>query len=129
MKKVIKGKRYDTDTAVEVGSGMLLQRCSDGIDRPAETLYRKRTGELFLLERLRHGAGIYPMGYDEARAWAEENMDADGYGALFGEVGELEGNVPVTLSIPASAKAKLERRAAQAGLTQSAIVAELIAGL
>lgn len=124
------------DPAVLEGRGVLV--C--GLDS-ARRLDRKRTGEHFL-----HGEGgaasryasysddgwsgwgetIRPMSYDAARDWAERNMDADAYEAAFGPVPEDAGNVPVTLSIPASAKARLEALAARTGETQSAIVARLI---
>lgn len=47
MKKIINGKKYDTDTAKEVGysnNGLL----STDIDYIEETLYQKKTGEFFL---------------------------------------------------------------------------------
>ena len=102
MKKIIKGKKYDTETAKELGS------YSNGVgwrdfSHVSETLYQKRTGEYFL-----HGEGgpmtcysrqidsqnwssgekIIPMTEDEARDWAEKNLDADDFEELFGEVSE-----------------------------------------
>lgn len=97
MKKIINGKRYDTDTAEavaywdsEVGKSSFLWY--------EETLYQKRGGEFFL-----HGYGhaaspyaqsdgeggsdpgekITPLTYDEAREWAETHLDADRYEELF----------------------------------------------
>ena len=141
MNKIINGKRYDTDTAKEVGCWENMDDVRN-FDYLGETLYRKRTGEFFLHCEggartpyasfsadgwAGRGEVLRPLSYGEACKWAEAYMTADEYEAVFGEVGEDEGNVPVTLSIPAAAKAELERRAAETGRTQSDIVASLIA--
>ena len=140
MNKIINGKRYDTDTAKEVGCWENMDDVRN-FDYLGETLYRKRTGEFFLHceggARTPYasfsgdgwagfGEVLRPLGYAEACKWAEEHMTGDEYEAVFGEVGEDAGNVPVTLSIPAAAKAELERRASETGRTQSDIVAGLI---
>lgn len=101
MKKIIDGKKYDTDTAEALGvlssggrPGEFTYQC--------ETLYRKKNGEFFL-----HGVGgpyssyaiidgddnagseqIRPLTEEEARAWAEEPLTGDEYEAIFGEVEE-----------------------------------------
>lgn len=102
MKKIINGKMYNTETAKKCGYS------SNGLfDRDLyfceETLYRKKGGEFFL-----HGAGgpgsrygrayslggliggetIIPLTETDARKWAEENLDADEYIEIFGEVEE-----------------------------------------
>ncbi len=142
MNKIINGKRYDTDKAKEIGSWESTWDCGS-VDYMSETLYRKRTGEFFLhCERGMRSATAYRfcdnkmasdgsehivlLAYEQAQGWAEENMTADEYEAVFGEVADDAGNVPVTLSLPASAKAKLEAQAAKTGESQSAIVARLV---
>ena len=101
MKKVIGGKRYDTDTAKYLGYA--------GYSHPGdfnfwlERLYRKRTGEFFL-----HGIGgpmsryarrigpdewtggeeIRPLSLEEAQKWAEENLEAEEFEKVFSEVEE-----------------------------------------
>lgn len=96
MKKIINGKRYDTETAEKIGVWDNARSISD-FDFCEETLYRKRTGEFFI-----HGGGgartkyasesygmygwgeaIAPLTYDEAREWAETHLDADRYEELF----------------------------------------------
>lgn len=96
MKKIINGKRYDTETAEKIGVWDNARSISD-FDCCEETLYRKRTGEFFI-----HGGGgartkyasesygmygwgeaIVPLTYDEAREWAETHLDADRYEELF----------------------------------------------
>lgn len=83
MNKVIKGKKYNTETAKEI------------CDRSSwTTLYQKKTGEFFIA-RISSGMNcwdtenkITPIGIDEAKVFAEENMDADSYESVFGEVEE-----------------------------------------
>ena len=140
MNKIINGKRYDTDKAKEIGSWENMDDAGN-FDYICETLYRKRTGELFLHCQggprtpyatfsadgwAGNGEVIRPVSYDAAKKWAEEHLTADEYEAVFGEVSEDAGNVPVTLSIPAAMKMRLESHAVKAGKSQSAVVAELI---
>lgn len=100
MKKIIKGKKYDTDTArflASDGNGR-----SD-FSRVYEELYRKKTGEYFL-----YGSGgpmskysqaidqnwwsggedIIPLTESEARKWAEQHCTVYEYEEIFGEVEE-----------------------------------------
>ena len=101
MKKIINGKKYDTETAKAVAfhSNNLSYRDFKWYD---ETLYQKRTGEFFLLGEggamskyaqpvgncMSNGMTIIPMSYDEAKQWAETNIDVDRYEQIFGEVEE-----------------------------------------
>lgn len=104
MKRIIDGRKYDTDTAIEVArhSNEGYVRCGDfnWID---EALYRKKKGEYFLAgegganteyaERLPDnwrsgGERITPMSKEEAMDWAEKYMDADEFEAEFGPVEE-----------------------------------------
>ena len=102
MRRIIKGKLYNTETAKAVGDWW------NGCGRNdfhfcEETLYKKTTGEFFI-----HGRGgaaspytkaigqncwcgdsaIVPLTLDEAKAWAEKHLDADEYIEIFGEVEE-----------------------------------------
>lgn len=97
MKKIIRGKRYDTDTAKK-----LHEWSSDlpGNDFGfyEETLYRKKTGEYFLCGRgnaaskyaraidensWSAGARIIPLTEAEAREWMERHASSDEYEAVF----------------------------------------------
>ena len=101
MKKIINGKKYDTDTAEEVGCWSNHRYGS--FDFCGETLYRKKTGEFFLEgeggplspycemsgpNEWRSGSQIIPLTKDEAREWAMEYLDGDEFEAIFGEVEE-----------------------------------------
>ncbi len=140
MYKIINGKRYDTDTAKAVGSWENMYDASN-INYYCETLYLKRTGEFFL--HCEGGASspvacyradgssswgevIRPVGYPEARKWAEERLSGDECEAVFPPIDEDAGNMTVTLSIPAATMARLDEQAAKSGRTRSDIVAQLI---
>lgn len=105
MKKVINGLRYDTETAIEVGT--YHHGCYPGsgdFSHWSATLYRTpRSGRFFL-----HGEGggmtmfaehcanggrcggerIIPMPKDEALDWAERYLDADVIEEHFGDMVE-----------------------------------------
>ena len=141
MNKIINGKRYDTESAKEIACWQSTWD-TRSVHYLEETLYRKRTGEFFLYSpclreksayryrdnKMAHDGMriIVVLSYEQAKEWMEENADADEYEAVFGPVDEEAGNEPITLSLPASAKARLKAMSSQTGETQSAIVAALI---
>ena len=102
MKKIINGKKYDTDTATRVGhfhNGFF----NSDFHYLEEDLYQKKTGEFFLcgeggaLTKYRcqvdgnmwgYGSEIIPLSIDEAKAWVEEHMSGNDYEDIFGEVDE-----------------------------------------
>ena len=101
MKKIINGKKYDTNTAEEIGM-YTNGRSSADFSYFCETLYRKRTGEFFLHghggassryaqsvgNSLTGGEKILPLTEGEAKSWAEDHLTGDEYEAIFGEVEE-----------------------------------------
>lgn len=108
MNKIIKGKRYDTDTAKYIAETSSREQGIGPSDLKfwSETLYQKRTGEYFLfgdggaMSRYREPYGnsgfqpgykIIPLTLDQAKEWAEKAMDADEYVAIFGPVEEEDG--------------------------------------
>lgn len=139
MKKIINGKVYDTDTAHRIFTWD--NGAYGDFDSIEETLYRKRTGEFFILgvggARTKYatasdnnhwsgGSKIIPITWEAAREWAEERMDAVGYEAIFGPVVEDDSRVTVTLSLSASAVETAKRAASQAGMNLSAYIESLI---
>lgn len=102
MKQIINGKKYNTETAKEVGRWS--NNCSyRDFNYCEETLYRKKTGEYFLygmggaMSKYSQSCGqntwssgeeINPMTESEARDWAEKYLTADEYEEIFGEVEE-----------------------------------------
>lgn len=137
MKKIINGKRYDTEKAKLIGWDLFSNRRDFNFWQ--ETLYQKRTGEFFL-----HGEGgaaskyaesagqnewtggskLIPLSFEKAKKWAEEHLDADTYEAVFGEIEESTDRLTVTFSLPTDAVEILKRMAAQTGKAQSDIIAD-----
>lgn len=123
MKKIIDGKKYDTDTATEIGEweNMYDPRNFDYIQ---QVLYRKRTGEYFLYEygnantRYAKKVGsnswqgasyLTPVSYETAQKWAEDHLTADEFEAEFGEVDEDEERVHVNAFLDAATNARLRK--------------------
>jgi hypothetical protein len=107
MKRIVKGKAYNTETAERVGSWD-NGYCTNDFNYCSEDIYRKRTGEFFL-----HGEGhamsiyashegnssgwgeqIIPLTYQEAQEWAEKHLNGDEYEDIFGEVSEDDSRRP-----------------------------------
>ena len=136
MKKIIKGKQYNTETAKECGQYEPNPYRSD-FSWFCETLYQKKNGEFFL-----HGDGnansryskscgqnewcgdekIIPMTYQEAQEWAEQHLTGDEYEDIFGEVEEDDSTIRTTISTTAAEMEIIKRNAAQAGMTVSAYI-------
>lgn len=131
MKKIIEGRRYDTENAQQVAK--YVHSYPSEFDYYIETLYRKRRGEFFLhgyghaaspycewVDSSTRSAGerIVPLSYDAAREWAERHLDADEYEAIFGEVEEDDGRARLELSLTVSQLEQLKRLAAQDGATK-----------
>ena len=139
MKKIIKGRLYDTETAKELGSDGYSNRRD--FHYWEETLYQKRTGEFFVygeggaaskyaesvgLNEWSSGERIMPLSYAEAREWAEEHLGGDEYIEIFGEPEEDDTKQKITLSLSSAAIAKAKQEAAKAGITLSAYIENLI---
>lgn len=139
MKKVIDGKRYDTDTAKKLAY--------DSYSNPrdfnhwVEELYRKNTGEFFLygcggpMSRYAVSTGqnewsggekIMPLSIEAAQKWAEEHLDGEEYEKIFGAVEESATKKTVSLSLSESAIEKIKRGAAEAGMSMSEYVKSLV---
>lgn len=101
MKKIINGKKYDTDTAKCVGDWTNGYGGND-FHYVSESLYRKKTGEFFLYgeggamtqyaesdgDAYCGGAEIIPLTEKRAKEWAEKHLDCDDYESIFGVVEE-----------------------------------------
>ena len=139
MKKIIKGKVYDTETAKKCGIWNNGHYTSD-FNYCSETLYQKKTGEFFL-----HGEGgamsgyashngnssgwgeqIMPMTYKEASEWAEKRLDGDEYISIFGDPEENAEKTVISISIRKDSHEKLKREAAKAGKTVSEYIESLL---
>lgn len=138
MRKVIKGKLYDTATATKVAE---YENMADvrNFHWFCTTLYRKRTGEYFL-----HGEGgamspygrscgqnewcggesIRPLTYDDAREWAETYLNADEYEAEFG-IPDEDAEHDLHVIVSEAAWQSISRAATRDGATIRAIIERL----
>lgn len=91
MKKIIKGKRYDTDTAKLICDN---ENYSNGTLSSWDEIYRKKTGEFFFYhcstgfncwDKAKY---IKPLTEEKAMEYCEKWMDGDDYKILFGSVEE-----------------------------------------
>ena len=144
MKRIIDGKKYDTETAYMVGQWENMYDVSN-FHYFSESLYKKRTGEYFLhgeggamskyaetigQNEWRGGEKIIPLTYDNARKWAEEHLGVDVYEAEFGEVSEDDDTtIAVTVRVPQSTKDAIDKLAARTGRTRGDIVSAAIAAM
>ncbi len=98
MKKIINGKKYDTETAKYIDERSFSN--PRDFRYVYEALYRKKNGEFFLeykggslsrycvyvsLTGRVGGEGIRPLTIEEAKQWVEDYCDAKTYIELFGE--------------------------------------------
>ena len=139
MKKIINGKKYDTETAK-----LVAEYYSDYGKRDyryyEEHLYQKRTGEFFIyglgnadsaykhamLDGWDGGEKIIPLSWEAARQWAESHLSDEEYEVVFGDVDENDGRSSVNLSLSTAAIEKARRAAAQAGISLSAYIESLL---
>ena len=143
MKKIIKGRMYDTTTAKELGWWENIQDVRN-FSHFSETLYRKRTGEFFLYgkggpstkysQRVDQncwsgGEDIIPVSAENARSWAEEHLDADNYEKIFGPVSEDEEDILITFKASAAQDRKLADVAAERGTSKSELLRSMIDSL
>lgn len=135
MKKIIRGKVYDTDTAKRVGGA-----CGgDGFSSWSEDLYQKRTGEFFLCgeggpatkyaeyvdgnNAWSNGSKIIPLNVDAAREWVEKHLDAEDYEALFGAPDEDDTErTAISALLPAGLVRRARQRAVDGKVTLTAVL-------
>lgn len=136
MKRIIKNKVYDTDTAKELCNYEPNPYRSD-FHWYCETLYQKKTGEFFIFgvgnvaSKYSKSCGqnewcgsekIVPLTYDEAREWAEQTQDGDTYIEIFGEPEEDDSRDTMQVSLTKTAIAKIKQAAHKQGITVSALI-------
>lgn len=140
MKKIIKGKLYNTETARQLGCYENIADAGN-FSHYEETLYRKKTGEFFLYgkggpaskysERVEQNtwfgsSDIIPISYENARQWAEDHLAADNYQEIFGEVSEDAEDRLINFMVSAALDKKLTDKAAELGTSKSDILRRLI---
>ena len=144
MKRIIDGRKYDTETAYMVGQWENMYDVSN-FHYFSESLYKKRTGEYFLYgeggamskyaetigqNEWQGGEAIMPLTYDNARKWAEEHLGVDVYESEFGEVSEDDDTtIAVTVRVPQSTKDAIDKLVSRTGKTRGEIVSAAIAAM
>lgn len=138
MKKVIKGRVYDTETAKRVGYWDNGYRSND-FAYATEQLYRKKTGEFFQYcwggAKSKYGEWhgneggpgelIKPFDEEQAKEWAEEYLDGDDYMAIFGDP-EANARSTCAFSMPERVQGGLKAASEVTGKSMSAIVEEAV---
>ena len=128
MKKIIRGRKYDTETARKVGCKTEQTQYGD-VDY---ALYRKRTGEYFVHAEFSYMLDdgnpdyIKPLSADEANEWAQEHLNADAYEAEFGEIVDDDETISASINLPRKTYDKLRRLAVEAGEPMSKYMTKLI---
>lgn len=128
MKKIIRGRKYDTETARKVGCKTEQAQYGD-VDY---ALYRKRTGEYFVHAEFSYMLDdgnpdyIKPLSADEADEWAQEHLNADAYEAEFGEIVDDDETISASINLPRKTYDKLRRLAVEAGEPMSKYMTKLI---
>jgi len=140
MKKIINGKKYDTDTATKLVEWNNGYGYND-FAYCEETLYQKKTGEFFLygeggaqskyvvysgMNSWGGGCKIIPLTFEAARAWAEKYAEADEYENIFGKVAEDDSKKTIALSLSVTAAETLKRKSQELGKPMSSLVEEMI---
>ena len=141
MNKVIRGKRYNTETAKLVGTWEANEpENSDFWEK--EELYQKRSGEFFLIGQggaqtqyarfsmggeSKPGIELRPIEPEEASDWAEEHLTADEYEALFGPVAEDGSRGRITLTLLNSTIDTVRREAHRRKMNFNEYLEKLIA--
>lgn len=140
MKKIINGRRYDTDSARFIAEDSYSNRTD--FNYWSETLYRKNTGEYFLYgeggpatkyaksvgqSQWSGGERIMPMTLDEAKAWAEKHLDATEYEEIFGTVEEDQTKRTVTFSLTEATIEKISQTAVRNSCSKSEVIERVMA--
>ena len=108
MKKIINGRKYDTETATLIGFDSYSNYRD--FNHWEEWLYKKRNGEFFLygsggpnskysvrvdMNSWSGGSKIIPLTYNSAKEWAEKHLNVDEYEGAFGKIEEGQNELMV----------------------------------
>lgn len=135
MRKIINGKKCDTDTAIKLG---YYTRDVSEPNGYAETLYRTKSGTFFI-----HGAGNKMSPYaglsdsgelicgeqirlisdDYAANWAKAHLSSDEYSNIFAT---YKSSKQMFISVSPAAKTELDKLRASTGKSPSHIISEAI---
>lgn len=137
MKKIIKGKLYNTATAKLIGGDSNGYPKTD-FNYCYEELFLKKTGEFFIygeggsLSKYHEynenvtsgGADIVPLSYGSAKQWAKKHLSVETYESVFGKIPEDDTTKQIMISMSASEAELLKRKAQEQGMTVSAYIVQ-----
>lgn len=140
MKKVIRGRLYDSEKAVLIGEFYDEAKPGDDLDFYIEELYKKRTGEYFLYGRGNAGSKysvwhgntasgsekIIPLTYQQAQEWAEENLPRAVYENEFGIPERNDDKIIMSFNLKIGNIEKLKVISSKKDKPMSSIIDELI---
>lgn len=123
MKKVIKGKLYDTDTAKLI--------CQHTTEHTYKAVYQKKTGHYFIYYKINSDVidfkpTITPVTVEQAAEIAKGIMPDDAYNLHFGKASVDDEIITVTLRMRKGVHQKLKQLAAENNCTASEFVTRLI---
>ena len=146
MRKVIKGRTYNTETSKQIGSwdngiyGGDFHSCQ-------EDLYKNTKGAYFLAGQggplskyaVTYGSEtsgskeLVPMTTEEAQEWVEERLDAEEYEAEFGVQEEASSDLTtrerVGLTVDSELMTRFREHSAKTGVPMSRMIDKAIAAL
>ena len=123
MKKVVKGKQLNTETAKMVGTAMI-----DADKDIIETLYRTKSGIYFVhnvyrksaVGKLEIGEDIYIITSEEAKEWSKKWMTKAEYEEYFENTSDE--TVTITVNITSKAFQTLKREKELTGETYGEVI-------
>lgn len=139
----IRNKLYNTDTAKMIGKWKINDKGKEDSQFAQETLFRKKTGEYFLLceggvdsvhssrdkeGRKINGEFIQLISYDEAKQWMEKHLDLEKLITDNNNQKPYQKNkeIPIFLKLPKEVHTKLQNYKSQFDLNYSDILSILI---
>lgn len=140
MKKVIRGRLYDTEKAGLIGKFYDEAKPGNDLDFYIEELYKKRTGEYFLYGRGNAGSKysvwrgntasgaeeIVPLTYAQAKEWAEKFLPDDLYQKEFKVPERNDDKTIISFNLKIGNIEKLKVISAKQDKPMSSIIDELI---
>lgn len=137
MRRIISGRVYDTSSSRLIGAVEQGDRAAP--DWYRASLYRKRTGEIYIHEEggaaspvaSDLGGGVYgpgesiePLGYEEAQRWAHDRLSPEEAARLYQDARSERG--PLGIKAEPETRERLRRAAARYGRRQGDILDEII---
>lgn len=128
MARIIKGKRYNTASAVSVGEWRNYDIKETTLPNVLhyENLYRKKTGEYFLFYLIGVASVILPLSEEAARTWAKEKLSDYDYRAEFERVPLEESISHLSFRVSHTEAEKLKQYALKHNKSQLTVIKDFL---